>query len=111
MGYVIDVNLKGTYYCSRALLPVMRSARWCRIVNFSSTAGKVHSAIGGAHYTATKVGVLGFPRHLAKEKAVFGITVNLGYPGLFQTEMATSTISDRQAISFARSFPIPRLGC
>lgn len=41
---------------------------------------------------------------------MFGITVNLGCPGPVQTEMATSTISDRQAISFARSFPIPRLG-
>lgn len=107
---VISVNLKGTYLCSRAVLPAMRSSMWGRIVNFSSTAGKNHSTIGGAHYTAAKAGILGFSRHLAKEEAAYGITVNSVCPGLIQTEMVTNTISERQTIEFANSFPIPRLG-
>jgi len=107
---VLAVNLKGTYLCSRAVLPAMRSSKWGRIVNFSSTAGKNHSTIGGAHYTAAKAGILGFSRHLAKEEAAHGITVNAVCPGLIQTEMVTNTISERQTIEFAQSFPIPRLG-
>ena len=70
---VIDVNLKGTYMCSRAVLPAMQEGGWGRIVNFSSTAGKNVSTVGGAHYTASKAGVLGFTRHLAKEVARYGI--------------------------------------
>ena len=107
---VMAVNLKGTYLCSRAVLPAMRTAKWGRIVNFSSTAGKNHSTIGGAHYTAAKSGILGFSRHLAKEEALYGITVNSVCPGLIQTEMVSSTISELQTIKFANSFPIPRLG-
>ena len=68
--FVVGVNLKGTYLCSRAALPAMRSQGWGRIVNFSSTAGKNVSTVGGAHYTAAKAGILGFTRHLAKEEAV-----------------------------------------
>ena len=67
--WVLNVNLKGTYLCSRAVLPAMRREGWGRIVNFSSTAGKNVSTLGGAHYTASKAGVLGFTRHLAKEEA------------------------------------------
>lgn len=65
--FVIGVNLKGTFLCSQAALPAMKAAQWGRIVNFSSTAGKNVSTVGGAHYTAAKAGVLGFTRHLAKE--------------------------------------------
>ena len=73
---VVNVNLKGTYLCSRAVLPGMQKTGWGRIVNFSSTAGKNISTVGGAHYTAAKAGILGFTRHLAKEVARYGITVN-----------------------------------
>ena len=107
---VIGVNLKGTYLCSRAVLPAMREAGWGRIVNFSSTAGKNISTVGGAHYTAAKAGILGFTRHLAKEEARYGITVNSVCPGLIDTEMVRSTISDERARAYADSFPIARLG-
>lgn len=107
---VMAVNLKGTYLCSRAVLPAMRRSKWGRIVNFSSTAGKNHSTIGGAHYTAAKAGILGFSRHLAKEEAAHGITVNSVCPGLIQTEMVRNTISEQQSLQFAQSFPIRRLG-
>ncbi len=108
--FVVNVNLKGTYLCSRAVLASMREAGWGRIVNFSSTAGKKYSTIGGAHYTAAKAGILGFTRHLAKEEAANGITVNSVCPGLIDTEMVRSTITPEQAASYGAGFPVPRLG-
>lgn len=108
--WVIAVNLKGTFLCSQAVLPAMKAAGWGRIVNFSSTAGKNISTVGGAHYTAAKAGILGFTRHLAKEVAADGITVNSVCPGLIDTEMVRATIDDERTAAYARSFPIPRLG-
>ena len=108
--WVVNVNLKGTYLCSRAVLPSMISRGWGRIVNFSSTAGKNVSTVGGAHYTAAKAGVLGFTRHLAKEAAQFGITVNSVCPGLIATEMVLSTINEAQIKLYESSFPISRMG-
>ena len=108
--FVVGVNLKGTYLCSRAVLPAMRDQGWGRIVNFSSTAGKNVSTVGGAHYTAAKAGILGFTRHLAKEEAGHGITVNSVCPGLIDTEMVRDTVSDARADAYAASFPIQRLG-
>jgi len=107
---VIDVNLKGTFLCSQAVLPAMREAGWGRIVNFSSTAGKNISTVGGAHYTAAKAGILGFTRHLAKEVAARGITVNAVCPGLIDTEMVRATIDDAKIRAYEQAFPISRLG-
>ncbi len=107
---VIEVNLKGTFLCAQAALPAMKTAGWGRIVNFSSTAGKNVSTVGGAHYTASKAGVLGFTRHLANEVAAAGITVNAVCPGLIDTEMVRDTIDDARTQTYADSFPIPRLG-
>lgn len=108
--WVVAVNLKGTFLCSQAVLPSMRAAGWGRIVNFSSTAGKNISTVGGAHYTSAKAGILGFTRHLAKEEAGYGITVNSVCPGLIDTEMVRSTIDNARADAYAESFPISRLG-
>jgi len=107
---VIDANMKSTYLCSRAVLPAMQRAGWGRIVNASSTAGKNISTVGGAHYTAAKAGILGFTRHLAKEVAHFGITVNSVCPGLIDTEMVRATIDDARVRAYEQSFPISRLG-
>ena len=107
---VIKGNLKSTYLCSRAVLTTMRKGGWGRIVNFSSTAGKNISTVGGAHYTAAKAGILGFTRHLAKEEARYGITVNSVCPGLIDTEMVRSTIDEYRTKAYADSFPISRLG-
>ncbi len=107
---IIRVNLKGTYLCSRAVLPAMRAQGWGRIVNLSSTAGRSTSTIGGAHYTASKAGVLGFTRHLAREMAREGITVNAICPGLVDTEMVRGTISREQADAYTECFPLGRMG-
>jgi 3-oxoacyl-[acyl-carrier protein] reductase len=107
---VIAVNLKGPFLCSKAVLPHMRPSGWGRIINISSTAGKSVSTIGGAHYTASKAGVLGFTRHLAKEVASDGITVNAVCPGLIDTEMVRETIDKETTRAYADSFPVSRLG-
>jgi len=107
---IVDVNLKGTFLCSQAVLPGMIAQRWGRIVNLSSTAGKNVSTVGGAHYTAAKAGILGFTRHLASEVAADGITVNSVCPGLIDTQMVSNTISADRMADYAASFPIPRLG-
>jgi len=108
--FVVGVNLKGTFLCSQAVVPLMQTNGWGRIVNLSSTAGKNISTVGGAHYTAAKAGVLGFTRHLAKEVAADGITVNAVCPGLIDTDMVRSTIDQSKQDAYARSFPISRLG-
>ena len=108
--WVVSVNLKGTYMCSRAVLKPMKAAGWGRIVNFSSTAGKNISTVGGAHYTSAKAGILGFTRHLAKESAADGITVNSVCPGLIDTEMVQTTIDEKRQQAYANSFPISRMG-
>jgi 3-oxoacyl-[acyl-carrier protein] reductase len=107
---VIDVNLKGTFLCSQAVLPTLQKNNWGRIVNFSSTAGKNISTVGGAHYTAAKAGILGFTRHLAKEVATHNITVNAVCPGLIDTDMVRNTIAPDRQQAYANSFPISRLG-
>jgi NAD(P)-dependent dehydrogenase (short-subunit alcohol dehydrogenase family) len=108
--FVVDVNLKGTFLASQAVLPAMTEGRWGRIVNISSTAGKSVSTIGGAHYTAAKAGVLGLTRHLSREVARHGITVNAVCPGLIDTEMVRATIAADAVQRYAASFPIARLG-
>lgn len=107
---VMNVSVKGTFLCSQAAVPHMRSRGWGRIVNLSSTAGKNISTVGGAHYTSAKAGILGLTRHLAKEVAADGITVNSVCPGLIDTEMVHSTITPDAVAAYAASFPIPRLG-
>ena len=108
--FIIRVNLKGTYLCSRAVLPGMQQQGWGRIVNMSSTAGRSTSTVGGAHYTASKAGVLGFTRHLAREVARDGITVNAVCPGLIDTDMVRLTIDQEQMDAYAERFPAGRVG-
>ena len=106
---VLDVNLKGTYLCTRAVLPAMKEAGWGRVVNISSSAGRSVSTLGGPHYTTAKAAVLGFTRAVAKEMAPFGITLNAVCPGLVNTEMVSEVITGAQVRDYADSFPIGRL--
>ena len=106
---VLDVNLKGTYLCTRAVLPAMKEAGWGRVVNISSSAGRSVSTLGGPHYTTAKAAVLGFTRAVAREMAPFGITLNAVCPGLVNTEMVSEVITGAQVRDYADSFPIGRL--
>lgn len=108
--FVVTGNLKTTFLCSKSVIPIMRNNQWGRIINISSSAGKNISTMGGAHYTAAKAAVLGLTRHMAKEVAQFGITVNAICPGLIDTEMVKTTITPQQTLKYAESFPIQRLG-
>ena len=108
--FVVTGNLKTTFLCSKSVIPIMQNNQWGRIINISSSAGKNISTMGGAHYTAAKAAVLGLTRHMAKEVAKFGITVNAICPGLIDTEMVKTTITPQQTLKYAESFPIQRLG-
>lgn len=107
---VLGVSLTGTFLCSRACLPAMIDSGWGRIVNFSSTAGRSVSTLGGAHYTAAKTAVLGLTRAIAKEVAEHGICVNAVCPGLIATEMVAELCSESELRQVATTFPIARLG-
>ena len=107
---VMNVNLKGTFLPSKAVLASMRESGWGRIVNFSSTAGKTTSTLGGAHYTASKHAVLGLTRHMAMEEAAHNITVNAVCPGLVNTEMVQHELDDERLKKYTDGFPIHRLG-
>lgn len=107
---VVDVSLTGSFIASQVCLPGMIDMGFGRIVNFSSTAGKNVSTLGGAHYTAAKAGVLGLTRALANETARFGITVNAICPGLFNTDMARENCTPERLAAYAESFPVGRLG-
>lgn len=78
---VIDTNLKGTFYCTRAVLPTMLEQNYGRIVNISSIAGWSGSNQGEAPYCAAKAGIMAFTRCVALETAKYDITVNAIAPG------------------------------
>ena len=108
--WVIDVNMKGTFLCTQAVLPIMIKQKSGAIVNFSSTAGKNISTAGGVHYTAAKAGILGITRHTAMEVAPYNIRVNAVCPGLIDTPMVRGTLSAERIKGYEDSFPIPRMG-
>jgi NAD(P)-dependent dehydrogenase (short-subunit alcohol dehydrogenase family) len=106
----MDVNVTAPFLLIRAVLPAMKVAGSGRIINISSTAGKTVSTLGGAHYTTSKAALLGLTRAAAKELGRYGITVNAVCPGLFDTELTRENATPADLASYARTFPIQRLG-
>lgn len=90
---VLRTNLGGTYLCTRAALRPMVRARWGRIVNVSSVVGLVGNA-GQANYAASKAGIIGFTKSVAREVAQRGITANAIAPGYVETELTGSLPED-----------------
>jgi len=105
---VLRTNLKGTYLCTRAALRGMVRARWGRIVNISSVVGLLGNA-GQANYAASKAGIIGFTKSVAREVAGRGITVNAVAPGYVETEL-TGSLSENMKGQIMGQVPMGRFG-
>jgi len=106
-GLVMDVNLKGTFIPSQAVIRPMRKRRWGRIVNTSSIAALGN--VGQANYAASKGGVISLTWTLALELARSGITVNCVAPGAIMTPMLEA-VSEKAREAFLERIPLERFG-
>ncbi len=105
---VIDTNLKGTFLFSRAVGAIMMRGRYGRIINISSVSGLMGNP-GQANYSASKAGVIGFSRTIARELASRNITVNVVAPGFITTDM-TDVLPDKIKAEVKERVPVRRLG-
>ena len=105
---VISANLKGTFLCMKAVARIMMKQRYGRIVNLSSVVGLRGNA-GQVNYAASKAGVVGMTKSLAKELASRGVTVNAVAPGFIETDM-TAAMTDTAKAATLASIPQQRLG-
>ena len=105
---VIDVNLVGTFNVTKNVIPYMMKARSGRIINISSVVG-VSGNAGQTNYAASKAGIIGFTKSLAKEVASRNILVNAVAPGFIETNM-TDVLKDDVKEEIAKSIPLKRMG-
>jgi 3-oxoacyl-[acyl-carrier protein] reductase len=105
---VIDTNLKGTFQFCRAVGVIMMRQRYGRIINITSVSGLMGNP-GQANYSASKAGVIGFSRTIARELASRGITVNAVAPGFITTDM-TNVLPDKVKAEVKERVPVRRLG-
>jgi 3-oxoacyl-[acyl-carrier protein] reductase len=105
---VIDTNLKGTFLFSRAVGAIMMRGRYGRIINISSVSGLMGNP-GQANYSASKAGVIGFSRTIARELASRNITVNVVAPGFITTDM-TDALPEKIKNEVKERVPVRRLG-
>lgn len=105
---VINVNLKGAFNCSRFAAPVMIKQRSGKMVNISSIVG-VRGNAGQANYAASKAGIIGLTKSLARELGSRNITVNAIAPGFIETEM-TAALPEKVVAEFLAQIPLKKLG-
>ena len=105
---VLDSNLKGTFLCTRAAAKIMIKQRRGRIVNITSIMGQIGNP-GQANYSASKAGIIGFTRTVARELGARNITVNAVAPGFIDTQM-TDGIKDDVRAGILTKVPLGRLG-
>lgn len=109
---VFDINMKGVFFLTQAVLPHMKKEGYGRIVNLSSVSGKRGGGIfGGSHYSAAKAGVTGFTKAVAREMAEFGITCNTVAPGLIGgTDITGDMLTEEKKAEIRKEIPAGRIG-
>jgi len=105
---VIRVNLKSVFNCTRAVIRSMVKQRGGRIVNISSVVGVMGNS-GQSNYAASKAGIIGFSKSIAREVAGRGVTVNVVAPGFVETDM-TAVLSEKVKEAFLEQIPLGRAG-
>ena len=105
---VIGTNLKGTVLCTKIVSRYMVSQRYGRIINISSVVGQMGNA-GQSLYAASKAGIIGFTKTVAREVATRGITVNAVAPGFIETDM-TAELPEKLREEFVKKIPLGRFG-
>jgi 3-oxoacyl-[acyl-carrier protein] reductase len=106
---VLAVNLSGAFYCARAALrPILKQRQSGRIINIGSVVGSTGNP-GQVNYVASKAGLIGFTKALAKEVASRGVTVNAVAPGFIETDM-TAGLSDDVKAAYQAQIPLGRFG-
>jgi 3-oxoacyl-[acyl-carrier protein] reductase len=105
---VMSVNLKGAFLCTKAVVRFMAQQRAGRIINVASVVGVVGN-VGQANYVASKAGLIGLTKTVAREFAARGITVNAVAPGFIETQM-TAVLSEKVKEGFLAQIPMGRAG-
>ena len=105
---VIEVNLKGAFNTCKAIVPIMKEANYGRIINTSSING-LAGAFGQTNYAASKAGIIGFTKSLAREMGKYGITVNAVAPGFIRTDM-TDGMPEEVIKAGIAMIPVARIG-
>ncbi|MFP3896049.1 MAG: SDR family NAD(P)-dependent oxidoreductase [Anaerolineales bacterium] len=106
---VLDVNLRGVFLVCQAFMDEMKQRQGGKIVNFSSLAARVGGIDVGIHYAASKAGLIGLTRTLAKEGGPFGINVNAIAPGIIGTKPVQAQIGGRED-EYTSQIPLERIG-
>lgn len=105
---VLDVNLKGPYLLTKALIKGMLGRRWGRVVTITSASGII-GQLGQTHYSASKGGLIAFTKSLAREVARYQVTANSVAPGFIDTEILSQMPDDKLA-KYLEQVPLARLG-